>query len=158
MKRIYKSALRFAVILIITSTTFSCTEKAKERTAADMLAQIRMDFEAGRDSVVIDSIRSLRQQFPNAVAERKECLKLFQDASLRLSQNDLARTDSALEATKREHERLQREIASKYPDGNAPASILNAVSKARVTRDSLQNRFDVLCSQVRYIHKRQKQE
>ena len=41
--------------------------------------------------------------------------------------------------------------------GEATAEELTSLTLQRIRRDSLQTRFDVLCAQIRYIHKRQEQ-
>ena len=79
---------------------------------------------------------------PKAINARKKALEFWQKASLKITQNDIAHTDSALQA-------VQRQIAQ-YGNRVYPAAL-------RIKHDSLQIRYDVLCSTVRVIHKRQKE-
>lgn len=147
-------SILFGLLLCLVVT--SCKDKEKE-ALAELMTQIRADYDAGRDSACLVGIDTLRSKYPTAIAERKEALALFQKASLRISQTDLARTDSALEAEKARFAQMERTINAHKAAGNATATELTALTRQRMLRDSLQVRFDVLCAQIKYIHKRQKQ-
>lgn len=67
-------------------------------------------------------------------------MKIWQEASLKMAQNDIGRTDSALQATIQQYNE-----AKSFGDKN----------RLRVKRDSLQVRYDALCGTVRIIHHRQ---
>ena len=91
-----------------------------------------------------DSIRILRDRFPQALEARKKSLKLWQEASLKLTQQDIARTDSALQVM------LKQMQTGKYSP--------RVWNKMAMKRDSLRIRYDVLCATVRAIHLRQKEK
>ncbi|HEY9551212.1 MAG TPA: hypothetical protein VIQ97_02900, partial [Prevotella sp.] len=74
---------------------------------------------------------------------RKKALSIWQEASLKMAQDDIAKTDSALQAT--------LSIIPKEED-RFRANML------RVKRDSLQARYDAMCGVVRMIRMRQKQK
>lgn len=147
--------------MVVGMTYTSCKEEKKPEKdpqiveAQAILKQIKADYAAGNYHVVLDSIRSLRKKCPNAAVERTLCIKYYQDASLKISQQELEEADSAVQIAQRYHDSLQADIRRRYPDGNAPESKLDALTKARLKLDSLKVRFETLCGQVRYIHKRQ---
>lgn len=88
----------------------------------------------------LNAIQLLRSRHPKAVESRKKALKIWQEASLKMTQDDIARTDSA----------LQRTISEYAHEAN-----LLQKNKLGVKRDSLQVRYDALCGTVRVIRKRQ---
>ena len=67
---------------------------------------------------------------------------LWQEASLKAAQQDIARTDSALQA---ETARYQQ------------AKTLRERNFIGIKKDSLQIRYDALCGTVRVIHRRQRE-
>ena len=115
------------------------------------------NYAEGRDSACLAAIDTLRAKFPKAIAERKEALKLYQEASLRIAQKQLAYVDSALEAEKHIFRTMEKSVAAHKEKGIATAEELTALTRKRMLRDSLQTQFDVLCAKIKYIHKRQKQ-
>ena len=70
-------------------------------------------------------------------------LPIWQDASLRIAQADIARTDSALQTTIAEME---------------AAKTIRERNFIGIRRDSLQVRYDVLVGTVRVIHRRQQEK
>lgn len=91
----------------------------------------------------LNAITQLRANHPKAVESRERALKIWQEASLKMTQEDIGRTDSALQATIREF--------------NAEQNI-GRRNRLGVKRDSLQVRYDALCGTVRVIHKRQQED
>lgn len=146
-----------AMLLIMGVTACETQEQKEKKALAELMTQIRGDYDAGRDSACITGIDTLRARHPKAVAERKECLILFQKASLRMSQKELAAADKALEQETARYEQMKQEVEKHKADGKATAEEMTALTRQRILRDSLQTRFDVLCAQIKYIHKRQKQ-
>ena len=134
----------------------SCKDEKKEALEL-LITEIRNDYAAERDSACLIAIDTLRSRYPKAIAERKEALAIYQKASLRIAQRDLARTDSALEAAKMQFCQMEKSVAEHKAEGNATASELTALTCQRMHRDSLQVHFDMLCAKIKYIHKRQKQ-
>ena len=53
---------------------------------------------------------------------------------------------------------MKQATDAKHDAGTATAEEFTATTKARIRRDSLQARFDVLCAEIKYIIKRQRQE
>ena len=143
-----KESCNFAVtmkhLLFFTFTVIlfcGCT-KTEDEKAQTLLAQIDSLYNKGKYSAALDSITQLRERFPKAVEARKHALKVWQDASLRMAQDDVAKTDILLQETESqlqtETDRYRRNMLG-------------------VRRDSLKARYEAMCGVVRMIHMRQKQ-
>lgn len=117
----------------------SC-QKSEDEKAAPLMNKIDSLYNAGNYQATLNAITQLRANHPKAVESRKKALKIWQDASLKMAQADIARTDSALQATIAQHA-AEKDLYKKNMLG--------------VKRDSLQVRYDALCGIVRVIHKRQ---
>lgn len=148
--------MRHLIIIAISLLAASCTGSG-EKAAANLLGEIRQAYAEERDSECLVLIDTLRSRFPKAVAERKAALSIYQEASLRRSQRDLAHTDSALQAVAADYAGQKQTVEQRHAAGIATSEELTALTRLRIRRDSLQTRFDVLCAQIKYIHKRQKQ-
>ena len=120
----------------------SCGPTESDNAAA-LVAQIEQLYADGKYQTVLDSITSLRQRYPKEVEARRRVLPIWQDASLRIAQADIARTDSALQATIAEME---------------AAKTIRERNFTGIRRDSLQVRYDVLVGTVRVIHRRQQEK
>lgn len=120
----------------------SACQRSEKDQAAELLAQIEKLYDDGHYQAALDSITSLRQRYPRAVEARRRALVVWQNASLKQAQEDLMRTDSALQAV----------IAQM----NA-ATTIRQRNQLGMRRDSLQVRFDVLAGTVHVIHRRQKE-
>lgn len=120
----------------------SCSPTESDNAAA-LVAQIEQLYADGKYQTVLDSITSLRQRYPKEVEARRRVLPIWQDASLRIAQADIARTDSALQATIAEME---------------AAKTIRERNFIGIRRDSLQVRYDVLVGTVRVIHRRQQEK
>lgn len=116
--------------------------KTADDEARPLLKKIEGYYAEGQYKTVLDSIEQLRVSYPHAIESRKRALELWQDASLKLAQRNVALTDSALQATTVQLS-AARDLLTK-----------NWLS---VKRDSLQARYDAMCGVVRMIHARQKQ-
>lgn len=120
----------------------ACTPTEDEK-AQPTLDNIEKLYAEGKYAATLDSITSLRERFPMAVEARKKTLKIWQDASLKMAQKDVADTDiklqEAIRMAENETDRLKR-------------ALLGA------KRDSLQARYEAMCGVVRMIRMRQKQQ
>lgn len=123
-------------------TLLSCGPTESDNAAA-LVAQIEQLYADGKYQTVLDSITSLRQRYPKEVEARRRVLPIWQDASLRIAQADIAHTDSALQATIAEME---------------AAKTIRERNFIGIRRDSLQVRYDVLVGTVRVIHRRQQEK
>lgn len=132
----------FFLTAVAAVTLLSCGPTESDNAAA-LVAQIEQLYADGKYQTVLDSITSLRQRYPKEVEARRRVLPIWQDASLRIAQADIARTDSALQATIAEME---------------TAKTIRERNFIGIRRDSLQVRYDVLVGTVRVIHRRQQEK
>lgn len=91
------------------------------------------------------------------IEQRKAALKHKQDSTLLASQQELAWVDSALQAATARHQHLLDELKSGRYGGRQLQQLGEQLTLARIERDSLQVRFEVLCGTIRYIHKKQQE-
>lgn len=129
----------YAYILLALMVLTAC-QKSEDEQAAAMLSQIQTLYGEARYAETLDSIESLRMKFPKAIETRKQALRIWQEASLKMAQDDVQQTDSALQATL-----LQIDQAKTLLEANM----------LRQKRDSLRARFEAMCGVVRMIHMRQ---
>ena len=127
--------------LLLASLLVAC-KQSEDKKARALLQKIEHLYASGNYQAALDSIRRLRRDFPQAVESRRRALVLWQEASLKATQQDLARTDSALQA---ETARFQQ------------AKTLRERNFIGIKKDSLQIRYDALCGTVRVIHRRQRE-
>lgn len=120
----------------------SC-QKTEDEKAASLMNKIDSLYKAGNYQATLNAITRLRANHPKAVESREKALKIWQDASLKMTQAEIGRTDSALQA----------KIAQYGAEKD-----LYRKNMLRVKRDSLQVRYDALCGTVRVIHKRQAED
>lgn len=120
----------------------ACTPTEDEK-AQPTLDNIEKLYAEGKYAATLDSITSLRERFPMAVGARKKALKIWQDASLKMAQKDVAETDIKLQEAIRMAE-------------NETDRLKHALLGAK--RDSLQARYEAMCGVVRMIRMRQKQQ
>lgn len=132
----------FFLTAVAAVTLLSCGPTESDNAAA-LVAQIEQLYADGKYQTVLDSITSLRQRYSKEVEARRRVLPIWQDASLRIAQADIARTDSALQATIAEME---------------AAKTIRERNFIGIRRDSLQVRYDVLVGTVRVIHRRQQEK
>ena len=125
-----------AVVAMLAAT--SCEQK-KDDGAATMLAEIEQLYEQGNYNAALDSIKLLRVRYPKAIAERQRALRIWQEASLKAAQQDIALTDSALQAVT-----AQMQAETRIYERNMLG----------VKKDSLQVRYEALIGEVRIIRKR----
>lgn len=120
----------------------SC-QKTEDEKAASLMNKIDSLYKAGNYQATLNAITRLRANHPKAVESREKALKIWQDASLKMTQAEIGRTDSALQATIAQYG-AEKDLYRK--------------NMLRMKRDSLQVRYDALCGTVRVIHKRQAED
>lgn len=120
----------------------SC-QKTEDEKAASLMNKIDSLYKAGNYQATLNAITRLRANHPKAMESREKALKIWQDASLKMTQAEIGRTDSALQATIAQYG-AEKDLYRK--------------NMLRVKRDSLQVRYDALCGTVRVIHKRQAED
>ena len=137
----FADAMRHIWFFIIIMALAGCA-KTDDEKAKPLLAKINTLYAGGKYREALDSIVVLRDRYPKAVVARTEALRIWQDASLKMAQADVAATDNRLQEVEQElrttTDRYRRNILS-------------------VKRDSLQARYEAMCGVVRMIRMRQKQ-
>lgn len=137
----FADAMRHIWFFIIITALAGCA-KTDDEKAQPLLAKIDTLYAGGKYREALDSIVVLRDKYPKAVVARTEALRIWQDASLKMAQADVADTDNRLQEVERElgvtTNRYRRNMLS-------------------VKRDSLQARYEAMCGVVRMIRMRQKQ-
>ena len=129
-------------ILLLATMLLSSCNKTDDDKAKPLLAKIDSLYKAGEYSVVLDSITRLRDTYPKAIEARKAALAVWQNASLKLAQEEVAKTDVMLQQT---------ESAIKEETDLYRRNMLG------VKRDSLKARYEAMCGVVRMIRKHQNQ-
>lgn len=147
--------LRIAIFAAL--GTFALTSCEKNPEAKQLLREIQTKYEAGNYQHAILSIDSLRHNYPDAVEERREALKIQQEASLKMAQANLAKVDSALQASIRQFDEMKPEVEAHRKACVATETELQQFNELRARRDSLQGVFNLECAKIKYIHKRQKE-
>ena len=129
-----------AIVAMALLTLASCCNKEEDK-AQSLYSEIENLYQAGNYQATLDSIKVLREKYPKAIELRKKSLTLWQDANIKLAQQDIAVTDSALQVV----------IAQM----NAATDIATR-NQLRLKRDSLQVRYDTQSAVVRAVRMKQK--
>ena len=137
--------------------TVSCGGSDAQQAAENMLEQAEKYFSEGSYDRAKIAIDSLRKVYPGAVETRKKALKLFQNISLKEAQEDLAVTDSALQAVTLDYKYIKDEVDRDKAELRATAEELETLTRTKMKLDSLKVRFDMQCAKIKYIHKKQKE-
>ena len=137
--------------------TVSCGGSDAQQAAENMLEQAEKYFSEGSYDRAKIAIDSLRKVYPGAVETRKKALKLFQNISLKEAQEDLAVTDSALQAVTLDYKYIKDKVDRDKAELRATAEKLETLTRTKMKLDSLKVRFDMQCAKIKYIHKKQKE-
>ena len=137
--------------------TVSCGGSDAQQAAENMLEQAEKYFSEGSYDRAKIAIDSLRKVYPGAVETRKKALKLFQNISLKEAQEDLAVTDSALQAVTLDYKYIKDKLNRDKAELRATAEELETLTRTKMKLDSLKVRFDMQCAKIKYIHKKQKE-
>ena len=140
--RIFVNMKKYVFIIQILFIAVAC-EQNQGSKATQMLENIETYYNKGDYKRVLDSISVLRVKYPSAIEERKKALVIWQKASLKQAEQEIVKTDSALQ---------------NIPNRIASAETLLQKNRLGLTRDSLRARYDAMCSVVRMIKIRMKQE
>ena len=133
---------KFTLITLVALALASCA-KTDDDMAQKMLTRINSLYESGNYRAALDAMTVLLDRYPAAIEARKAALVVWQNASLKMAQADVAQTDILLQQT-------IAKIAS--TTDRYERNMLG------VKRDSLQARYDAMCGVVKMIRMRQKQE
>ncbi|RKW52364.1 MAG: hypothetical protein D8H98_18455 [Prevotella sp.] len=140
--RIFVNMKKYVFIIQILFIAVAC-EQNQGSKAIQMLENIETYYNKGDYKRALDSISALRVKYPSAIEERKKALVIWQKASLKQAEQEIVKTDSALQ---------------NIPSRIASAKTLLQKNLLGVKRDSLKARYDAMCSVVRMIRIRMKEE
>ena len=133
---------KHTLLITVAAMLLASCAQTDEDKAKPLLNKIDSLYHNGNYRATLASITLLRNKYPQAIEARKKALDVWQDASLKMAQADVAKTDVQLQKV---NEMLKQEL--KPYDRNM----------LLVKRDSLQARYEAMCGVVRMIHARQKQ-
>lgn len=136
----------------------SCGDSGTRQTAESLLEEASQLFSDGDYDLALAKIDSLRKVFPNAIETRKKALVLYQSISLQQAQEDLAHTDSLLQAVTHNYNYQKAKVDKDREMLRATAEELQMLNETKVKLDSLKVRFDMQCAKIKYIHKKQKED
>ena len=129
----------------------------KQQQAEYLLEQAEQHFENGEYMEALSTIDSVRKVYPNAINTRKKALKLYQSIELKRAQEELALTDSLLQAQQHDLDYLQTKVDRDKAALCVTPEELTMLTKSRMKRDSLRTQCETLGAKIRYIHKKQKE-
>ena len=135
------------LLLCISLAVLTGCKQEADNGAKEMLKKAQTAYDEGRYDEALATIRQLRHEHPQAIEERKAALALFQEASLKQAQQELAQTDSLLEAAKKHHKRLMTQMK------NNPYSkqMEHELTEARRIEDSLRVQWSTQGAKIRAI-------
>ncbi len=136
---------------------WSCGGNEAQKQAEEMLEKAGVCFEQGQYDEALTVIDSLRKIFPSAIDTRKKALELYQDIELKKTQQELAVTDSLLQAVNHDYAYQQEKVERDKAALRATPEELTMLTLTRMKRDSLRTQTEVLGAKIRYIHKKQKE-
>lgn len=131
------------LLLLAALACLTACQPSADKLAEPLMQRIDSLYQHNDYQGTLNAIRELRAEHPKATECRKRALKIWQEASVKMAQADIARTDSALQA-----------VTAQY---NA-AQTIRERNFIGIKKDSLQIRYDALCGTVRVIHRRQQEE
>lgn len=134
---------KITLFLTLLSLT-ACHKPTADEKASPQMVKIDSLYQKGDYPATLNAITRLRADYPKAIESRKRALKIWQDASLKMTQADIGRTDSALQAAQQEYAAYGSRASM-----DDPTRLKANRLKAHI--DSLQIRYDALCGTVRVI-------
>ena len=143
MMRIKRISLATATVVFLLLTV-GCKDNRQQHVASDYQG-------------ALSTIDSLRKVYPNAIDTRKKALKLYQNIELKKAQEELAVTDSLLQAIQHDLDYQQAKVEKDKAALRATPEELTMLTKTRMKRDSLRTQCETLGAKIRYIHKKQKE-
>lgn len=145
-----KKIICFALALALFS---ACADNGKEG-ARRILTEAQGQYDKGNYKESLRLVDSLRRSHPEAVEERRQALTLYQDASEKLAQSEIARLDMQLQTAQCRLDSMAAVVDS-HSGSNGDAA-LDKLARLRQQRDSLQMAFDTQCAMVRLIREKRK--
>ena len=156
-KNFYISTMKHQILFFVAALMLAaCGDNAKQE-AQKLLMEAQTHFEQGDLDAASKDIDSLRKTYPTIVEARKGALKLHQEIELKAAQDEMARTDSLLQAANQELEALQAQVDEHKKALKATPEELTLLTRTRMKRDSIRTQFETLGMKIRYIHQKQEE-
>lgn len=143
--------------MVVAVVLAACGDSRAQREADALLEQANECFQRGEYDEALHTIDSLRKVYPNALETRKKALTLYQNVALKQAQEDLAHTDSMMQAVNHDYTYQKMKVEKDKKELRATAEELTMLTRTKMKLDSLKVRFDMQCAKIKYIHKRQKE-
>ena len=140
-----KKIICFALALALFS---ACADNGKEE-ARRILTEAQGQYDKGNYKESLRLVDSLRRSHPEAVEERRQALTLYQDASEKLAQSEIARLDRQLQTAQCRLDSMAAVVDS-HSGSNGDAA-LDRLARLRQQRESLQVACDNQCAMVRLM-------
>lgn len=147
----------FALLGIAACCCLASCDNSQQKMADSLLKEAEQLFNKGEYDNALTKIDSLRNIYPNAIETRKKALGLYQSIALKQAQEDLANTDSILQAVTHDYNYQKTKVDKDREMLRATKEELSMLNKTKVKLDSLRVRFDMQCAKIKYIHKKQKE-
>ena len=147
----------FALLGIAACCCLASCDNSQQKMADSLLKAAEQQFNKGEYDKALTKIDSLRNIYPNAIETRKKALGLYQSIALKQAQEDLANTDSILQAVTHDYNYQKTKVDKDREMLRATKEELSMLNKTKVKLDSLRVRFDMQCAKIKYIHKKQKE-
>ena len=103
------------------------------------------------------SCQSKHEKLQREIQQRSSALEHHQDSALEASQKEVERLDKELQKVNAEYNKMKTAAEAAHAAGTATAEQLTRTTQMRMHRDSLQVQFDVMCAKIKYINKRKQQ-
>ena len=132
--------MKKTILIMGALALLTACQPSEDEKAAPLMNKIDSLYKTKNYQATLNAITELRTQHPKAIESREKALKIWQEASLKMTQDDIGRTDSALQAT--------------IQQCNAERNLYKK-NMLRVKRDSLQTRYQALVGTVLVIHRKQ---
>lgn len=144
------------IFIAITLALAACGSSEKDKVD-QLLNEATQQMESKEYAKAFQTIDSLRKTYPHDVDARKRALSLYQQVSLKQAQEDLAKTDSLIAIVSDEYNQLKDKVEQDRVELKASYEETERLNLTKAKLDSLKVRFDMQCSKIKYIHKKQKE-
>lgn len=145
------------VVVIVCGLVLSCGGNGAKEAAERLLEQADGEYDKGEYDKALATIDSLRELYPTAIETRRKALSLQQAVALKQAQAELEATDSLLQLVTNDYNYQKMKVDKERAEFRATPETLGMLTRTQLRRDSLKARFELLCSKIRYIHKKQKE-
>ncbi len=142
---------------LVAVVAVSCKNNDAKEAADGLLSRADELFDRNEYDSALITIDSLREIYPTAIETRRKALVLQQTIALKQAQEELAQTDSLLQAITNDYNYQKMKVDREKAEFKATHESLQHLTLTQMKRDSLKARFEILGAKIRYIHKKQKE-